>query len=219
MPYRCVTTSVQGFIQQLAVSYIARGYWFYVTGSIPERKDAASIDAKLVERYGADLSEWARARRKRSGFASLQYLRHNRFFVIIATHGEHRFFQDEWSIRDVRREPIKYGGYSLSFRHSTVTGRGHASVRIEREEFVRLKSYLLDLAPHRRVEDMVELFQALPYEPYAPVRRQLLELVRGVNRVRAAAGHELIPWQCLRLRRQPLRPFDIPAMGTLSMWR
>ena len=37
MDYRCAATSVGGFIQQLAVSYVGRGYWFYVTGVIPER--------------------------------------------------------------------------------------------------------------------------------------------------------------------------------------
>jgi hypothetical protein len=33
--YRCEATSVEGFLQQLAVAYITTGYWFYVTGEIP----------------------------------------------------------------------------------------------------------------------------------------------------------------------------------------
>lgn len=216
MPYRCVATSVQGFIQQLAIAYIARGYWFYVTGCIPERKEPCAIDTKLVERFGIEMSEWARARRKRAGHASIQYLRHERFFVLLATHGHHPFFEHERSFKDVRREPLKYGGYSVSYRHSTVTGRGHASVRIEREEFLRLKAYLLNLSAHRRVEDLIELFQSLPYEPYAPVRRQLLELVRFVNRARGAAGLEGVPWECLRMRRRPVRPFEAATRWTVS---
>ena len=36
--YRCEAASVEGFIQQLAVSYVAKGYWFYVTGRIPHHK-------------------------------------------------------------------------------------------------------------------------------------------------------------------------------------
>lgn len=209
MPYRCVATSVQGFIQQLAVSYIARGYWFYVTGFIPSRKEPTAVDAKLVARFGVELSEWARARRKRAGHASIQYLRHQRFFVLLATHGHHPFFEHESNFRDVRRTPLKYGGYSVSYRHSTVTGRGHASVRIEREEFLRLKAFLLNVSAHRRVEDLIETFQAIPYEPYAPVRRQLLELVRAVNRARRAAGFEPVPWECLRMKRRPVRPFAV----------
>jgi len=34
MNYRCEATTIEGFVQQLAVSYIANGYWFCVTGLI-----------------------------------------------------------------------------------------------------------------------------------------------------------------------------------------
>ena len=54
MAYRCVATSVAGFVQQLAVSYVAHGYYFYVKGWIPERKTPARIDEKLVSKYGLD---------------------------------------------------------------------------------------------------------------------------------------------------------------------
>ena len=36
MRYRCEVVSVEGFIQQLAVAYVSRGYFFYVTGRIPD---------------------------------------------------------------------------------------------------------------------------------------------------------------------------------------
>src|SRR5262249_4567587 len=36
--YHWEAVSVAGFIQQLAVSYVGSGYWFYVTGRIPEGK-------------------------------------------------------------------------------------------------------------------------------------------------------------------------------------
>ena len=39
MQYRCKAVSVEGFIQQLAVAYVSRGYLFYVSGKIPESKD------------------------------------------------------------------------------------------------------------------------------------------------------------------------------------
>lgn len=202
MPYNCEAATLAGFVQQLAVSYIAKGYRFYVTGRVPLRKEPDEVDRKLIGRYGIDLSVWARARRKRAGHASVQYLRHERFFVIIATHGQHLLFDAESHVRDIRKEPLKYGGYAVSFRHSTVTGRGHASVRIEREEYLRLKAYFLELARHRSNETLAELFGSLPYEPYAPIRRQLLTLLRAVNRERAASGFDPIPWTCLRLRRR-----------------
>ena len=37
MAYRCVATSVAGFVQQLAVAYVANGYWFDVTGRVRDR--------------------------------------------------------------------------------------------------------------------------------------------------------------------------------------
>ena len=49
MAYQCVTTSIAGFIQQLAVGYCTKGYHFYTLGEIPPEKDPAHVDAKLVE--------------------------------------------------------------------------------------------------------------------------------------------------------------------------
>ena len=201
MAYRCEATSLGGFLQQLAVSYIARGYWFYVTGCIPERKNPRSVDLKLIDRYGVGISQWARARRKRAGLANLQYLRLERFFVLLATHGEHRFFEEEAvSIRDVRRIPIKVGGYSVGFRG------GHPSVRIEPGEYKRLKAYFLDLAVRRSPEAIEAEFLGVRYEPYAPIRAQLLCIHRAVDRVRKTAGFEPVR-ACFRFKRRVYRPF------------
>ena len=49
--YECEATTLEGFIQQLAVSYVGRGYWWYVTGQIPDDKVPADVDQKLIERY------------------------------------------------------------------------------------------------------------------------------------------------------------------------
>src|SRR3954453_18591216 len=113
MEYRCVATSLEGFIQQLAVAYIAHGYYFYVSGFIPEGKDPEAIDRKLLDKYGVRLSKFARYRRKALGQASIQYLRFERFFVLIATHGKHQFFWEEKDggeagrMKDIRRTPIR----------------------------------------------------------------------------------------------------------------
>jgi hypothetical protein len=48
----------------------------------------------------------------------------------------------------------------------------------------------------------------LPYEPYAPVRQQLLNILRLVNRVRHFVGREPISPKVLRLRRRIVRPFE-----------
>ena len=45
MFYRAVTPTLEGFIQQLACCYLTHGYWFYVSGFVPEGKDPAAVDA------------------------------------------------------------------------------------------------------------------------------------------------------------------------------
>lgn len=206
--YRYEATSLEGFIQQLAVSYVGHGYFFYVTGLIPEGKDVRAVDAKLMERYSINVSKWSRARKKQAGFANLQYIRYGRFFVLLATHGAHRFFQDEASvIRDARRVPIKFGGYAVSFRG------GHPHVRIERETYKGLKAHFLELARHRAANTLAREFEEVPFERYAPVRRQLLNILRAVNRVRKTAGFARLGSECLRLRRRVVRPFGESGGG------
>lgn len=210
--YHCACTSIEGFIQQLAVSYVSNGYVFYVMGHVPDGKDPARVDAKLIDRYGIDVSKWSRARRKRSGTASVQLLRYRELFVLIATHGEHPFFSLEGDrVRDLRRVPLKAFGYAISYK------RGHAHVRIEREEFKGLVAYFVNRATHRRADTLDDELRALPYEPYAPVRRQLLQLVRRVNRARRLAGYEPIPYEALRLRRRIVRPFGSPVSESTAL--
>lgn len=197
--YRAVATSVTAFVQQLAVSYLRNGYWFYVAGLIPEGKHPPDVDAKLLEKYGIDISKWERARCKSTGKASLQYIRYDRLFLILATHGRHAFFQDEASsIRDARRTPIRFYGYSISYRG------GHPHVRIEQNQYKLLKAYFLEHAL-RPAPELEEGFRNIGFAPYAPVRRQLLNLHRAVNRRRSVAGRPLLPFTVLPLKRRAHR--------------
>lgn len=200
---------MEGFVQQVAVGYLARGYWFYVVGRIPESKSPAAVDAKLLARYGVALSRKERARRKGAGFANLQYIRHDRFFVLLATHGTHPFFESESEqFQDARRVPIKFAGYALAFRN------GRVSVRIEVGEYRRLKAYFVDLACRRSVEALAAEFGRVGFQPYAPVRVQLLNIWRAVNRERRAAGFEPVPIDAVPWKRRIVRPFgDVPAVG------
>jgi hypothetical protein len=213
--YRCEATTVGGFVQQLAVAYVQHGYWFYVTGEIPARKCPLVVDAKLLNRYEISISKWARARRKRSGGANVQYIRYGRFFVLIGTRGEHRFFEDEPKFRDIRREPLSFAGYSISYKLGA-DRKWHASVRIHPSAYLTLKAYFLDLATHRSVEKLTAEFQRIPFEPYAPVRRQFLNILRAVNRKRKQAGFEPVPVEALRLRRGVVAPFDLSIGNSMA---
>jgi hypothetical protein len=207
--YRCVAASAAGFIQQLAVSYVGHGYFFYAAGEIPAGKDPQKTDRKIIEQYGIDISKWARARRKRAGLANLHYLRFERFYVIIATHGEHEFFLAEAKrLKDIRETPIRFQGYSISYRRAWGRGAFHPSVRLERERYLELKAYFEELAVHRTVERLIAEFQALELELYAPVRNQLFMILRAVNRRRKAAGFEPVPSSALKLFRRSARVFE-----------
>ena len=215
MSYRCVTPTLEGFIQQLACSYLTHGYWFYVAGFVPDGKDAAAVDAKLVGKYGVAVSESTRYRRKRVGLANLQYLRFGRSFVLIATLGRHPFKDDESGVlKDIRRVPFKIGGYSVSYRRGGRTRAGtpdpdwHAHVEIYRPEFNRLRAFFQEIALRRSVEALAMEFYRLPFEPYAPVRRQMLQLWKDVNARRKTAVLPLLPIEVLPLRRRVMKPFE-----------
>lgn len=201
--YRLEAQTIEGFVQQVAVSYLPNGYFFFVSGWVPSGKDPQSVDQKLIERYGVGVSKWSRARRKRGGSANLHYIRHGRQFLLLATHGKHRFFEEERSaLKDARRTPIKAFGYAISHRG------GHSHVRIEMSEYRRLKAHFLDIAVRRSRATVESEFLAVKFQPYAPVRRQLINIWRAVNRSRKEAGYELLGIECIRMRRNIVKPFE-----------
>ena len=171
---------------------------------MPEGKDGACVDQKLMERYGVGISKFARARRKQQGRANVHYIRFGRLWVLLATDGEHEtFFRYEGAnIRDARVTPIRVGVYAVSHRG------GHASVRIEQREYLKQKAYLVELAKHRRKETIEAQFEKLRFVPYAPVRRQLLCIFRAVNKARRAAGFQELSKWCVRLERRNVKVFE-----------
>ena len=204
--YRCETTSVEGFIQQLAVAYVANGYWFYVAGSIPEGKDPRRTDAKLIEKYNVDISKWTRGRLKRRGMATVQYLRFNRFFVLLATEGEHRFSLEEPFIRDIRERRIRFAGYSVGCQKGR-DGKWHPLVRIDALEFKLIRQHFLKAALTTSTAVLAGKLWGLGFVPYAPVRAQYLHLFNAVNKRRRLASLETLPWDILPTNRRIVEPF------------
>lgn len=209
MPYRCEAASVNGFVQQLACNLVNKGYWFYVVGEVPPKKDPAAVDAKLIAMYNLDQSKWARARRKAKGLANVAYLRYGRFFLLLATAGEHILYEREMAVRDIRRQPIRFHGYSIGCGRGS-DGRYHASVRIDPDTFNEVRAYLLGLAAHRSPKHLEHhLEDVFPFMPYARVRRQILRLVREANEIRRKAGFQSV--SAPNLRRKIVRPFVGPG--------
>ena len=208
--YRFEATSVEGFVQQLAVNYVARGYYFYVTGVVPEGKDPWAIDRKLMTKYDVAISKWTRSRRKAAGRPNVQYLRHGRFWVLIATRGKgHPFFVEErTTLKDIREEPLKFASYAVSARWWEKRGRWVAHVGIEQGFYKELKAHLVELALRRSAQKLEREFWNLPFEPYAPVRRQVVTIWKLVNEKRKVAGFPALSQDCLRLRRKICRAFE-----------
>jgi hypothetical protein len=192
--------------------------YFYVSGVIPVDKDPTKTDAKLIQRYGLDISKWTRCRHRKSGAAGVQCLRYPHQFVVLATHGEHLFFEEEArNLRDVRVHPIRFLGYSIGCRRGRRDQVFHASVRIRQEVYRDLKQRFERLTLHRDVDGLCGALRAIPFEPYAPIRDQIQCIVREVNRRRKAAGMELIAPKVVFRERKPVKPFAaIPPANVAS---
>jgi hypothetical protein len=203
---RAVASTAEGFVQQVAVNLLPHGYRFYVTGMIPAHKDPATVDAKLIARYGLNLSKWARGRRKKNGQARVQYLRHGRFFLLIATKGAHDFFTTETAIRDLRRAPLQCFGYSIG-SYPRPDGSWRVSARIAPDMFAELEGEFQKAALRCSADKLAAEFRALPFAPFFSVRAQCFALLRLVNRGRKRAGLPLVPGECVRRERRPVRVF------------
>jgi hypothetical protein len=117
----------------------------------------------------------------------------------------HESFEFEGKvIRDARCMPIKLRGHSISF-----TG-GHVRVSIEFDLYLRLKGFFEDTALRKTKQEIEKALGKLNFEKFAPVRSQLLCILRAINARRHRAGLELVESSCLRLFRQYPRA-EVPA--------
>ena len=102
---------------------------------------------------------------------------------------------DESQLQDCRRVGIKFEGYSIRYRYSDHTKKWHTLVRLDADTYKGLKAYLTELATRRSKEELEDMFRSVWFQPYRPVREQLLHIVRVVNRNRKAAGQQPIDWR------------------------
>lgn len=233
--YNYEATSLTGFVQQLAANYLPHGYWFFVQGRVKAGKDPQQVDAKLLRKYGIAVSRQSRARRKQRGEANLHYLRYGADWVMVATHGRHRWFLEHMSrdrrtgqlrpqFQDARKVPIKIGGYSITVKPGNYRPyrvkqrpdgpperdtRYRVRVQIARGPYRELKALFVELATRRSSDHLSAMLYNVPFEPYAPVRQQLFGILRRVNRARKAGGYRPIPSTAIRTKRRIVKPFAV----------
>jgi hypothetical protein len=205
--------SSDAFVNLLATSLLPRGYWFYVKGRIPEDKNPQEVDRKILDKYEINLSKWARRRRAVKGEAKLRYLRFERDFILIATHGKNRFYDHEGKqVKDARIKPIKWRGYSLSARQDQKTKKWHSLVRMQLHVYQEYKARILKYAAKvQKPGWWYGFFWNIPYMPYAGVNKQKFDLLRKVNRVRKTGGLEQIKWdKAIKFKRRAVKIYIEP---------
>ncbi len=200
--YQFEARNVAAFVSQI-VRYVASGHYFYVRVLIPDKKELASVDAKLVERYNVSKKRWQRKRRHLKETAGIHYLRCNRCAVLMLTKGKHEaFYRDHGeNIRDIRREALKVFGYSIRFGFSEQTKAWKVSVRLDRETYRKVREHLLACCvwdAYREASRLEREFSRLPYQPYEPVFKQLVSVLQAVNRQRRRRGFAPVAVGCLR---------------------
>ncbi len=217
--YRCEASSPEAVVQLIAASYLRHGYYWYVTGKIPDGKPVDRVDRKLIDKYGIDISEWQRSKRRKSGIANAHYLRHDRWFILMLTAGHHPLRAPSKAggegehLKDCRRVPIRFSGYSISYRRSGVAQpvgqpeKWHAHVRLDAVTYAAAKAHFESIAVHRSPENLASEFAKITYARYAPIRRQLLNILRRVNDLRKQHSFKPLPYEVLKLRRSPVKVY------------
>lgn len=138
----------------------------------------------------------------------MHYLRYRRFFVLLATHGRHRFFEEhEKNICDIRRTALRVRGYSIRYTFSATEKRWKVFVRLDKATYRSLRAHLLDLATrpsYRETSRLVQEFLSLPFQGYGPVRGQVFAIIKAANRRRRRAGYGQLPTDLVP-RMRPVR--------------
>ena len=233
MNYKYEVASEIGFLQRIATHLLPKGYFFFVQGTLAAGKNPSALDAKLLAKYDVAKSEGARRWRKQQGLGNVQYVRYRNHWILLATHGHHSIREGEGNnLKDARRCPIRIGNYAIYVKRGNYLkrepadeaakpdGKWRVRVVIAREPYRELCANFLSIACHRRAETLSEELFSLPYEPYAPVRKQLLKLLRLINAKRQAAGFAKISATSLRFQREIVRTFEprdrSPNVGTAA---
>ena len=88
-------------------------------------------------------------------------------------------------------------------------------MRIEQEQYKLLKATFQETALLRKdPADIGAQIDALPFERYRGVLKQLFALVKATNEVRGPAGLPKVPNSVIRVKRRIFKPFVEPVPPT-----
>ena len=204
---RYICKTPEGFVQYVAVNLLPAGYLRCIDGVIAEPTDPVDVDDKLFVKLCVEPSKNQRWKAKLAGYSNVMYLRYQRRWAAFATLGKWRTREiaaEEW--RDIRREPLKFFGYSIAYRHGG-DNKWHSSVRIEEYEYRRLKKLYQERYPWAESYWQEAFGAKFPYENYAGVLKQKFQLFRAVNRLRTEKGHSKLKLEIVDTFRRTIQVF------------
>lgn len=134
----------QGLLQIL-VYLSSRGYHYHQVQQLPARKKDKwkKIDERLIEKFGAGLSKFQRARRKKDGMANFYYLRWQGLVVIIHTPGIIPVDLQREKFQEVKSNPIRVRlseNISMDVYYDEATKK--FSARMSRDSYLGFKAVL-----------------------------------------------------------------------------
>ena len=181
---RCVLPSSGVLLRRIIWCMERYGYWYYKTGWIPEPKDPARTDEKILRAYAVPRSRMGLHREGKKGRAKLRYYRTGRFFVLLATDGGHPFFEGE-KPDDVRNTPLRYNGFTISSQGGEIHLRWSADV------YRKLRRMFLDRA--LEATPAIEArFKRLRHPHHPDIITQKRKIMRAVHKRRRKAGRSRI---------------------------
>jgi hypothetical protein len=187
MGYGVVVQTLGQFLRRVAIDGLRYGYFRYALRQIPDYKDPLLVDHKLISLYGVTQCRMTRMRRRRKGLANVLYVRLDRFFVLMASEGQHPVFEQVRSY-DFRTAPLHFRGYAIGFH------QGKPCITVGRDEWQPVEQRFSKIGLRAKVEVERKL-NALPYCRFPGVVRQQWKLVRQINARRKQAGLEQISFQ------------------------
>ncbi len=211
--YPYVVYTVAGLLQQV-VNLVNKGYRLFYQGSIREGKDPLKTDLHMLATYEVIRSKYTRCRLKKEGQGSAQYLRFGNEWIMLMTEGLGPWFDEQIQ----RKRPNDLTGYPALHLHGHQIRHGwgddrkkHTLVSISKPVLRDLEAYFLEMATKRSWTSLVNAFWDIPFEPYKPVRIQLLQLLHKVNFKRKCAGLPRVPASAIPKQRKIVRPFQEPS--------
>jgi len=172
------------FIRKVALDYLRYGYWCYALREIPEGKDLATVDQKLIDYYDITTCRTRRARNREKGLANVVFVRYKNHFVLLATDGVHEQFE-KLNSYDIRMAPLHFHDYSVGML------RGKPSVQVAKAIWQDVERRFQNIALHHKNEVECKV-NALPYANFPGVYTQKLALLSQINRKRKRAGLPLV---------------------------